>query len=46
MARILLIDDDDPVRKVLQPNFERFAEALHDLGLYWLHHNQPPKVAD
>jgi CheY-like chemotaxis protein len=27
-------------------NFEQFAEAVHDLGLYWLLHNQPPKVAD
>jgi len=25
-------------------NFERFAEAVHDLGLYWLLHNQPPKI--
>jgi CheY-like chemotaxis protein len=27
-------------------NFEQFAEAVHDLGLYWLLHNQPPTVAD
>jgi two-component system response regulator len=27
-------------------NFERFAEAVHDLGLYWLLHNQPPKVGE
>jgi CheY-like chemotaxis protein len=27
-------------------NFEQFTEAVHDLGLYWLLHNQPPKVAD
>jgi CheY-like chemotaxis protein len=27
-------------------NFEQFAEAVRDLGLYWLLHNQPPKVAD
>jgi CheY-like chemotaxis protein len=25
-------------------NFERFAEAVHDLGIYWLLHNQPPKI--
>lgn len=22
-------------------NFERFADAVHDLGLYWMLHNQP-----
>jgi two-component system response regulator len=27
-------------------DFERFAEAVRDLGLYWLLLNQPPKVAD
>jgi two-component system response regulator len=27
-------------------NFERFAEAVRDLGLYWLLQNQPPKVSD
>ena len=27
-------------------NFERFADAVHNLGLYWLLHNQPPKVTD
>jgi hypothetical protein len=25
-------------------NFERFTEAVGELGLYWLLHNQPPKV--
>jgi two-component system response regulator len=25
-------------------NFEQFAEAVSNLGLYWLLHNQPPKV--
>lgn len=25
-------------------NFERFAESVRDLGLYWLLLNQPPKV--
>jgi CheY-like chemotaxis protein len=27
-------------------NFEQFVEAVRDLGLYWLLHNQPPKVVD
>jgi CheY-like chemotaxis protein len=27
-------------------NFERFADAVRDLGLYWLLFNQPPKVID
>jgi hypothetical protein len=26
-------------------NFERFAEAVRDLGLYWLLSNQPPHPA-
>jgi two-component system response regulator len=26
-------------------NFERFVEAVSDLGLYWLLHNQPPKIS-
>jgi two-component system, response regulator len=25
-------------------NFENFAAAVRDLGLYWLLHNQPPKL--
>jgi response regulator of citrate/malate metabolism len=25
-------------------NFERFAEAVRDLGTYWLRLNQPPEV--
>ena len=25
-------------------NFEQFTEAVRNLGLYWLLHNQPPKV--
>jgi two-component system response regulator len=25
-------------------NFERFVGAVSDLGLYWLLHNQPPKI--
>ncbi|HWZ95544.1 MAG TPA: response regulator [Opitutaceae bacterium] len=27
-------------------NFEQFAEAVRDLGLYWLLHNQPPKLSE
>ena len=27
-------------------NFERFAEAVRDLGLYWLLMNQPPTLAE
>ena len=27
-------------------NFERFTEAVRNLGLYWQTLNQPPKVAD
>jgi CheY-like chemotaxis protein len=27
-------------------NFERFVGAVRDLGLYWLLHNQPPKIDD
>lgn len=27
-------------------NFERFAEAVSNLGLYWVLLNQPPKVSD
>jgi response regulator of citrate/malate metabolism len=26
-------------------NFERFAESVRDVGLYWLLHNHPPKLA-
>ena len=27
-------------------NFERFADAVRVLGLYWLLHNQPPTVSE
>lgn len=27
-------------------NFERYAEAVRDLGLYWLLLNQPPRVEE
>lgn len=28
---------------VVKPmNFEQFADAVRSLGLYWIHHNQPP----
>ena len=27
-------------------NFERFTEAVHTLGLYWMLLNQPPELAD
>lgn len=27
-------------------NFERYAESVRDLGLYWLRLNQPPKVEE